>query len=396
MRSYGGSPFAYLCAFRATEVLQHIFNEPRLIGLVDLNSHSIACPISGYLPLHTAVANGRNEVYDLLEKNGASPQALTTPNSAPTVLGTVLELTPLQLACRLGHQSMLEHVLTRRWQTQWKWGPVISYKLPLEEIDSSGDSKWDLMELIALPDAVPATQKMLLDDFMGGFIFKLFEQKWERFAKRQHILFRMLDTVSLVLILTLGFSLKVAPLTCDRMLVPLVAIGCLILQTLYEVLKVGCNVRRQALPMSQWSLHLLIHPLAIVACLSVLVRAAEDPDEGGKGDEYSWALLSLAVFFEFLSLISVSFVPIVDMGNFALTVDRLLFGPVRIFLTFFFLCRRCHFSAVFLTPLESHASELTLIEPASTRGRCRRFDVLLEHIVHQLPACRHGLAAPCA
>ena len=62
MRSYGGSPLAYLCAFRATVVLQHIFSDVRLPSLIDLNSLAIACPISGYLPLHAAVANGRTEV----------------------------------------------------------------------------------------------------------------------------------------------------------------------------------------------------------------------------------------------------------------------------------------------------------------------------------------------
>ena len=42
---------------------------------------------------------------------------------------------------------MLQHILERRWQVQWKWGPVISYQLPLEEIDSAGVSLHDVMEL---------------------------------------------------------------------------------------------------------------------------------------------------------------------------------------------------------------------------------------------------------
>jgi hypothetical protein len=39
------------------------------------------------------------------------------------------------------------------WQVQWKWGPVTSYKLPLEEIDSASASLFDVMELVLMPDA---------------------------------------------------------------------------------------------------------------------------------------------------------------------------------------------------------------------------------------------------
>ena len=51
-----------------------------------------------------------------------------------------------------GAQGMLQHILERRWQVQWKWGPVISYQLPLEEIDSAGVSLHDVMELILMPE----------------------------------------------------------------------------------------------------------------------------------------------------------------------------------------------------------------------------------------------------
>ena len=40
-----------------------------------------------------------------------------------------------------------------RWQVMWKWGPVISYKLRLEEIDSASESLHDVMELCLMPDA---------------------------------------------------------------------------------------------------------------------------------------------------------------------------------------------------------------------------------------------------
>ena len=62
-------------------------------------------------------------------------------------------LSPIQLACFLGDAKMFEYLLVQQLQVEWKWGPVVSYKLPLMEIDSSGPSLHDVMEIILLPDA---------------------------------------------------------------------------------------------------------------------------------------------------------------------------------------------------------------------------------------------------
>lgn len=82
MRSYGGSPFAYACAFRATHVVTAILTQPRLRALVMPSLASPGegldvvnpCPISGYFPIHAAVAHGRTDIYDLLVEHGADPQ----------------------------------------------------------------------------------------------------------------------------------------------------------------------------------------------------------------------------------------------------------------------------------------------------------------------------------
>ena len=109
MRSYGGSPVAYLASFRATKALTAMLDQPRLAKLVDLNG--TACPFSGYYPIHAAVANCRTDAYDLLATYGADPEVCTVA----TAMGG-LQLSAIQLACRLGHQTVLEHILHRRWQ----------------------------------------------------------------------------------------------------------------------------------------------------------------------------------------------------------------------------------------------------------------------------------------
>ena len=79
MRSYGGSPLGYLASFRAKTVLSHVLSGgPRYAAIVAAHSLT-ACPISGYLPIHAAVANGRSDVYDFLVAHGADPTATTVP-----------------------------------------------------------------------------------------------------------------------------------------------------------------------------------------------------------------------------------------------------------------------------------------------------------------------------
>lgn len=86
--------------------------------------------------------------------------------------------TSAELAFKLGNQRMFKHVLSRRAVILWRWGPVTQYKLDLEGIESAGDSGTDVMELIDDPGTTPSALKMLLDDFMQGFLHTLFLRKW--------------------------------------------------------------------------------------------------------------------------------------------------------------------------------------------------------------------------
>lgn len=244
MRSYGGTAFGYACAFRAKRVLNHILDEPRLAALVDLRRpQPNACPISGFLPLHVCVANGRPDVFDLLVARGAHPSETTVHRSKQV---TDLDLTPLQLACRLGDHEMTEHILDSRLRIQWVWGPVTSYMLPLDEIEDRGGSH-DLMELMLAPDASAQTRRMLLDGFMSGFLWNLFLQKWQRFGRSLHVALRMIDLLSLALLFGLGISLKERPLEADRLLLPVlggIACAC---QLLYEVINAALWYEGEAL-----------------------------------------------------------------------------------------------------------------------------------------------------
>lgn len=54
--------------------------------------------------------------------------------------------------------------------------------MDLNNIDSVGSSSSDMMELVARMEASRETTALLLDSFLGGFLNKLFVQKWHLYG----------------------------------------------------------------------------------------------------------------------------------------------------------------------------------------------------------------------
>ena len=135
-----------------------------------------------YLPIHAVTASGNNVMYDfMVDICGANDRL------------EVEELSALKLAVVLGRQAMVKHILKRRLVTAWTWGPVTEYMIPLDEIDTAGSrviesperclGNLQLLELLVAPHSKRATRKMLEDDFMNAFFFKLITNKWYNNAK---------------------------------------------------------------------------------------------------------------------------------------------------------------------------------------------------------------------
>ena len=123
---------------------------------------------------HAAVACGLSDVYDLLlELPPAFGKVVAFERRADPSLRTsrgrqelrLNDLTPIQLATRLGDRRMFMHILHRRMVIQWKWGPVTQYQCDLDEIDSASNTGGnDVMELVAHLESLPQCQEMILDD----------------------------------------------------------------------------------------------------------------------------------------------------------------------------------------------------------------------------------------
>ena len=119
----------------------------------------------GYYPLHAAVACGTKAIYDMLVGK-CDALSLDRDNCPKTAVG---QLTPLQLAAKLGRKQMFKHILRKRSEEVWIWGDEAEYRIPVDEIDSAGSrGQATVMELLVHPDSEKAAQEFLLDDFMNG------------------------------------------------------------------------------------------------------------------------------------------------------------------------------------------------------------------------------------
>jgi hypothetical protein len=128
--------------------------------------------------------------------------------------GTYSQFTPLQLACQLGKRATFRHLLERRAQVEWRWGPLSQIRIELSGIDSVGGGANDVMEVIGRPEASAATQAFLLDAFLEGFLHKLFLEKWRKFGLTLHSGLRACELLYLLSLLTLTMWLKEWPESC--------------------------------------------------------------------------------------------------------------------------------------------------------------------------------------
>ena len=118
-------------------------------------------------------------------------------------------MSPLQLTAKRGMRMMFQHIMRKELtKVLWVWGPVTQYQLSLEGIDSSGHGASDVMEILTREDADVQTQEFLLDDFMSGFLFTLFQQKWAKFGWYMHVAMRALDFAVVLASIMLCITLK--------------------------------------------------------------------------------------------------------------------------------------------------------------------------------------------
>lgn len=85
-------------------------------GVVNLNDRNDACVLTGFLPIHAIVANGRLDMFDWMTRE--LPRELRADGEARTATGRLgyrmSALTPVQLAALLGdHNTVSACAATR-------------------------------------------------------------------------------------------------------------------------------------------------------------------------------------------------------------------------------------------------------------------------------------------
>jgi hypothetical protein len=136
MRWYGGSPLGYACSFGLRKAVQTML----MSGVVSLNDPASACQMTGMMPIHVVAANGLTSMYDWMTKDLAEEHRADV--TATARLGTqvslgLYQLSPMQVAVRVGDHTMFKHLLRRQCSVLWVWGPVTQYSINLLGVDSA-------------------------------------------------------------------------------------------------------------------------------------------------------------------------------------------------------------------------------------------------------------------
>jgi len=392
MRHYGGTVLGFATAFSMARVVYAMLKAATrggpLDGIITLHGTNNMCKLTGFLPIHVAIANGLTGMYEFLtnlpnvdemyrswaektqHQNQSHPKLAFRPSGAefrrasehelyatesaiaPLKMSEKLMLTgrstyykrkfqglrALQLCAVLGDKRMLQYCLRHKSEMEWKWGPVTQYRLDLDGVDSQGDSGGDVMEIIGQIDAPKATQEMLLDNFMHGFLYLLFVEKWNRVLWYVFYLNRFIDCFYIVALMVLIFWLKFAAEAIAPLRTTTAALIAMILSFSWD-LRANLlwyrnkNLTKEGMDLS-WTL--IKHHLdwsyktgfankifgyicTLAACIYIYIereRAAIAHFDA------VWWLLAIAVFTAFNSIRNVIFTPHERLGVFAIVMSR--------------------------------------------------------------------------
>jgi len=228
---FGGTVLSFACCFGLRQAVLALLDTE----LVSLNRREHSCSISGFLPLHAVVACGtpsQLEMYDFLTSElPTHRRASTSERTSHTRDFGYTNLMPIQLAAALGHQGMVRHALRKQSEVMWEWGPVSQFALDLAGIDSSGSGGGDLMELVVAAGAKQGCREMILDSFLNGFLYTLYQEKWKLYGRKLFSIELLTDGILLGSLAAQTFALKsdpgclpdVAPLSYFHLVVSLMS-----------------------------------------------------------------------------------------------------------------------------------------------------------------------------
>jgi hypothetical protein len=379
MSHYGGTAISYAATFGLRRAIVLMISlsvrSPKMQGLLDMNHPQLACKQTGFLPVHAVVASSSPAMYDFLTTLDGIP-ALASARASENSLsfwGTLSQMTPLQLACRLGDHTMFTHLMHRRSELVWRWGAVAELKIDLQGIDSVGGGANDVMEIVGRIGASVTTQEFLLDSCLEGFLHKLYLTKWRRFGRAIHGALRLFELLYIVSLVSLSMWLKESPDACLEhgqwlqilvlaAAVPMIEEDLRSLVLMWDKLRTVITVasaadterNQKSRGSCRADLIQLVHwandnrlPVKLLGCgigcgASAALLAGHIPYgvQQSSSPVPLWACFAIAILIAFDSFFAALIIPFQRVGVFFKTAYRVVARDVTIFLLmyFFFFC----------------------------------------------------------
>eukprot|EP01103_Thecamoeba_quadrilineata_P016769 TRINITY_DN5708_c0_g1_i2.p1 TRINITY_DN5708_c0_g1~~TRINITY_DN5708_c0_g1_i2.p1 ORF type:complete len:501 (-),score=70.50 TRINITY_DN5708_c0_g1_i2:30-1532(-) len=171
---YGEYPLCFAACSLQMDLVEYLVSQGADINCRDSNGNTV---------LHLMVIHGLTDMYDKIVEFSK------TVNKDGMDLNKVKndeDLNPFTLAAFLGKKEIFAHMLEKRKEKQWSYGPVSCVLDPLEDLDSLCDDKGALQYIV---------ENENVELLMLPRIVSLLKKKWDAFAERhffQRLFFALL------------------------------------------------------------------------------------------------------------------------------------------------------------------------------------------------------------
>ncbi|XP_077995894.1 transient receptor potential cation channel subfamily V member 1-like [Glandiceps talaboti] len=190
---YGEYPLTFAACMQNKEIYDYLIHmsihDSSRLGVVDPNAKDAL----GNTILHHMVIHNLPDMYGYVLKHQKMP-------ADPEIVNNV-NMTPLALACKLGRSEMFRAMMELSCIEFWRYGSVQCNAYPLQAVDSigrNGEINWSGALMMIVNGSTDEHLEML----NSGVIFRLLEEKWSVFAKRQ-LTWRCVMAVLQIIILSI-------------------------------------------------------------------------------------------------------------------------------------------------------------------------------------------------
>lgn len=168
---YGEYPLAFAACFASKEVYDYLIDNGADPNLQDTYGNTV---------LHVLVINNKLDMFQYATNHPKKKALLTIKNSQ--------DLTPVNLAAKLGRKDLFSKMLELRNMEFWRYSNITCSAYPLEGLDTV-DAEGKIMWNAALSYIVNGETEAHLDMLDIGVVKRLLEDKWSTYAQVFYIYF---------------------------------------------------------------------------------------------------------------------------------------------------------------------------------------------------------------